>query len=152
MCSSDLAEGNLLGDSLANFTSATDVLGGAWRYRYQNHLMVAYTTKNGFTHHQQWSRLDAGGRVVRTWCDEPGLLDTRFTYDVAHCVTHVTDVLGCVFSYHYNPHHEVIAIEEPGPHDTQGQPTRICTRTAMDAHGNPLEAVNALGRTTRYFC
>ena len=144
------AEGNLPGDSLANLTSATDALGGAWRYRYQNHLMVAYTTKNGFTHHQQWSRLDAGGRVVRTWCDEPGLLDTRFTYDVAHRVTHVTDALGRVSSYHYNPHHEVIAIEEPGPHDTQGQPTRICTRTAMDAHGNPLEAVDALGRTTRY--
>lgn len=143
-------EGNLSGDSQPNLAAATDALGGSWRYRYQNHLMVAYTTKTGFTHHQEWSRLDAGGRVIRTWCDEPGVLDTRFTYDVAHRVTHVTDALGRVSSYHYNPHHEVIAIEEPGPADASGAPTRILTRTEMDASGNPTEAVDALGRTTRY--
>jgi len=138
-------DGNEDGDRQANLVAAADALGGINHYRYQQHLMVAYTTKNGFTHHQQWSRLDAAARVVRTWTDEPGLLDTRFDYDIAAQVTHVTDALGRTSSYHYNGNHEVVAIDEPGP---DGHPVR--TETPVDEAGNPLASVDALGRVTRY--
>ncbi|GKT19639.1 DUF6531 domain-containing protein [Acidovorax sp. SUPP2522] len=143
--------GNLEGDkggkgnSQANLASATDAQGGTTAYRYENHLMVAYTTKNGFTHHQQWSRLDAGGRVVRTWTDTPGLLDTRFEYDLGMRTTHVTDALGRRTSYHYNGHNEVVAVTEAGP---DGQPVR--TETQMDRAGNPDTTTDALGRSTRW--
>jgi len=83
--------------------------------------------------------------VVRTWTDEPGLLDTRFDYDIAAQVTHVTDALGRTSSYHYNGNHEVVAIDEPGP---DGHPVR--TETPVDEAGNPLASVDALGRVTRY--
>ncbi|WCM96123.1 DUF6531 domain-containing protein [Acidovorax sp. GBBC 1281] len=137
--------GNLQGDTHANLCSATDAQGGTKAYRYENHLLVAYTNKNGFTHHQQWSRLDAGGRVVRTWTDTPGLRDTRFEYDLGSRTTHVTDALGRRTSYHYNAHNEVVAVTEPGP---DGQPVR--TETQMDRAGNPIATTDALGRTTRY--
>ncbi|RAR71619.1 YD repeat-containing protein, partial [Paracidovorax anthurii] len=139
------SEGNEPGDPRANLLSATDALGGTAHYRWRHHLMVAYSTRNGFTHHQEWSRHDAGGRVVRTWTDEPGLLDTRFDYDLGRRTTHVTDALGRRSSYEYNALHEVIAITEPGP---DGQPLR--TETRIDAAGNPEEARDALGRATRW--
>ncbi|WP_152643461.1 DUF6531 domain-containing protein [Paracidovorax citrulli] len=138
-------EGNEAGDLRANLAEAADALGGTARYRYRHHLMVAYATRNGFTHHQQWSRHDAGGRVVRTWTDTPGLLDTRFDYDPGRRTTHVTDALGRRSSYEYNAAHEVVAITEPGP---DGRPVR--TETRLDAAGNPEEARDALGRTTRW--
>ncbi|WP_375576372.1 DUF6531 domain-containing protein [Paracidovorax oryzae] len=138
-------EGNEAGDLRANLAEAADALGGTARYRYRHHLMVAYATRNGFTHHQQWSRHDAGGRVVRTWTDTPGLLDTRFDYDLGRRTTHVTDALGRRSSYEYNAAHEVVAITEPGP---DGRPVR--TETRLDAAGNPEEARDALGRATRW--
>ncbi|WCM86863.1 DUF6531 domain-containing protein [Acidovorax sp. NCPPB 3576] len=137
--------GNLEGDQHANLARATDAQGGTTAYRYENHLMVAYITKNGFTHHQQWSRLDAGGRVVRTWTDTPGLLDTRFEYDLGMRTTHVTDALGRRTSYHYNAHNEVVAVTEAGP---DGQSVR--TETQMDRAGNPEASTDALGRSTRW--
>ncbi|MFE8645562.1 DUF6531 domain-containing protein [Sphingomonas sp. NCPPB 2930] len=137
--------GNLQDDRHPDLAAATDAAGGTSRYRYRNHLMVAYTTKEGFTHHQQWSREDAGGRVVRTWCDLPGVLDTRFAYDTDARTTDVTDALGRTVRYHYNRHHEVTAIEEAGP---DGRPVR--TETTMDAAGRPREVRDALGRTVRY--
>ncbi|WP_454708808.1 RHS repeat-associated core domain-containing protein [Delftia acidovorans] len=138
-------DGNVPDDAHANLQSATDAMGGVAHYRYRQHLMVAYSSRTGFTYHQEWSRLDAGGRVVRTWTDEPGTLDTRFDYDLGRRTTHVTDALGRRSSYEYNARHEVIAIVEPGP---DGQPVRSETR--MDAAGNPQQARDAMGRTTRW--
>ncbi|MDC4269066.1 RHS repeat protein, partial [Acinetobacter baumannii] len=138
-------DGNVPDDAHANLQSATDAMGGVAHYRYRQHLMVAYSSRTGFTYHQEWSRLDAGGRVVRTWTDEPGTLDTRFDYDLGRRTTHVTDALGRRSSYEYNARHEVIAIVEPGP---DGQPVRSETR--MDAAGNPQQARDAMGRITRW--
>jgi RHS repeat-associated protein len=139
-------EGNLIeGDTHADLVSVTDALGASHTYSYQNHLMVAYTSKTGFAHRQQWDRLDAAGRVIRTWTDTPGLLDTRFEYDLPQRSTHVTDALGRSTSYHYNAHNEVIAITEI---DANGQAVR--TETQMDAAGNPIQSIDALGRASRY--
>ncbi len=57
----------------------------------------------------------------------------------------MTDALGRRSSYEYNAAHEVVAITEPGP---DGRPVR--TETRLDAAGNPEEARDALGRTTRW--
>jgi RHS repeat-associated protein len=137
--------GNLDDDSHPNLVAVTDALGAAHHYRYQNHLMVAYTTKTGFTHHQQWDRLDAGGRVVRTWTDEPGLLDTQFEYLLNERTTRITDAMGRTSSYHYNAHNEVTAITESG---ADGQPVRV--ETQMDSAGNPVQTADALGRSTQF--
>ncbi|WP_205423269.1 RHS repeat protein, partial [Escherichia coli] len=82
---------------------------------------------------------------MRTWTDTPGLLDTRFDYELGRRTTHVTDALGRRSSYEYNAAHEVVAITEPGP---DGRPVR--TETRLDAAGNPEEARDALGRATRW--
>src|SRR5690606_32326371 len=80
-------------DSAGNLAQVIDALGHSATYRYDHHLLVQETDRNGLSFYLEYDRRDAHARCTRTWGDG-GIYDHKLTYDDERGVTQVVNSLG----------------------------------------------------------
>lgn len=77
----------------------TDAFGKTTSIRYENHLMVEKTDRNGQTFYWEYDGNKTGARCVHTWGDG-GILEGRIEYGASHNI--VTNSLGQCKVYYYD--------------------------------------------------
>jgi len=80
---------------------SADALGHTWQYRYERHLLVKETNRNGLSFYFEWDGQDSHARCLRTFGDG-GIYDHKLKYDLISQITEVTDSLGYKTLYHWN--------------------------------------------------
>jgi RHS repeat-associated protein len=118
---------------------ATDAVGAAMHYTYEQELLVGETNRDGVSFYFSYDRLGHDARCVRTWGDG-GIFDHHLQYDPVAGITAVTNSLGAVTRYHHDGAvvHRVI--------DALG----VERVTAYDEDYLIIERVDGTGRTTTY--
>ena len=126
-------------DAHGDLTGATDALGHRAAYRYQRHLMVQETNRNGLSFYFEYDHSGPGARCTRTWGDG-GIYDHKIAYDVAQQTTVVENSLGQKTTYH---HDGALVLET---RDALGHRTQ----THYDEDHQIIATFDALGLATRY--
>ncbi|MCG5053689.1 MAG: RHS domain-containing protein [Myxococcales bacterium] len=142
-------------DANDDLTSATDALGGTWRYAYQCHLMVQESNRNGLSFYFVYDGVDEGARCVRTWGDD-GIYDHEITY--AEGTTVVENSLGHVTVYKQDETGQVVSIidatgaetkyaydETSGQQTAEILPDGSQTRWVFDEQGHCISIVGPDG-------
>ncbi|SFE66458.1 RHS repeat-associated core domain-containing protein [Paenibacillus algorifonticola] len=135
---------NEAGDLIA----ITDALGQTTHIRYDQHLMVRKTDRNGYSFHWHYDGPTTGARCVHTYGDD-GLLEgkirydngfnevensqghrTVFEYDERYFCTRMVNPLGGIYCYSYNDQADLLSetdedgIQTAYEYDEQGQLTK----------------------------
>ncbi|WP_394829904.1 RHS repeat-associated core domain-containing protein [Pendulispora albinea] len=131
------AEGDLV--------KATDSLGNARVYRYENHLLIQETDRDGVTFWFEYDGRDGHANCVRTWGSDGKGQDRLFfreiSYDRKNMVTLVEDSLGNVTAYKMNVLNGVEEIIDPEGARTKFEYNEFLWKIAQ---------TDALGSTTRF--
>ncbi|MEE3627464.1 RHS repeat-associated core domain-containing protein [Nitrospirillum sp. BR 11752] len=131
-------------DAAGDLVEARDARGNAWRYRYDNHLLVEETRRGGLRFQFVWDDVARGrdARCVDTWgvhlSGEAGLYRARMVYDVQAHTTVVTTGRGAVTRYRWN---KLGLVEE------EVNPLGGATRHRYDPAGNLLALIGPDGGT-----
>lgn len=99
-------------DEAGDLVAARDAAGHSFRFLYVNHLLVKETDRNGLSFYFQYDGLGWSARCVRTWGDG-GLYDHVLTYDLPNRRTIVEDSLGHPTCYEMNEINQVVAVTDP---------------------------------------
>ena len=114
------------------------------RYRYDSHLLVQETDRDGVTFWFEYDGRDASASCVRTWGSDGQGSDRLFfrelTYDKKNMVTMVEDSFGHVTTYRMNVLNAVVEILDP-----HGASTKFAYTDELW----PSEEIDALGHITR---
>lgn len=86
-------------DGHEDMREALDALKQSWRFRFENHLLVEESNRNGMTFRFEYDTTGQAPRCVRTWGDG-GIYDHKLTYDLEARTTVVEDSLGAKTTYH----------------------------------------------------
>lgn len=86
------------GDELV---SVEDALKQQTKYRYDNHLLVQETLKNGLNFYFRFDGIDHTARCIETWGDKE-IYYRKLEYDRQKNITKVYDSHGYVTSYHHD--------------------------------------------------
>src|SRR5690606_9325963 len=108
-----------------DLTSITDAMGKTTRIRYENHLMVEKTDRNGDAFYWEYEGKGRAAKCIHTWGDK-GLLEgwiaygdgvntvtnslgevTLYRYDELNLATEVLDPIGNSVEYLYNEDKEL---------------------------------------------
>ncbi|WP_049973837.1 RHS repeat-associated core domain-containing protein, partial [Azospirillum sp. B4] len=95
-------------DEAGDLVEARDARGNAWRYRYDNHLLVEETRRGGLAFQFVWDDISLGrrARCVDTWgtdlAGQAGLYRAHLDYDTEAHTTVVTTGRGAVTRYRWN--------------------------------------------------
>ncbi len=114
-----------------------DALGHEASYRYENHLLVQETDRNGLSFYFEYDGYDHNARCVRTWGDD-GIYDHKLTY--AGGITFVENSLGHTTAYHHNG---ALVTKEVDPKGAE-------KHYEYNEHFETLAEIDALGRRTDY--
>ncbi|MDH5799796.1 MAG: DUF6531 domain-containing protein [Gammaproteobacteria bacterium] len=163
------AEGETQGQPLVQYRYSNqsdlvmviDAAGNNQEYKYQDHLLVQRTTKDGFNYYFEWDEYSIHGKCVRNWGDR-NIYAYEFTYDVEQCVSRCTDGRGYTTEYHYNELGLVTKEISPLGATTSWEyddcarllsetdPEGAVSRYEYDDQGRLVCEVDALGHITRY--
>ncbi|MFO7179507.1 MAG: DUF6531 domain-containing protein, partial [Pseudomonadota bacterium] len=122
-------------DAVGNLVEVVDALGRRAQYRYDGHLLVRETDRNGLSFYFQYDRPDEHARCLRTWGDG-GIYDHKLRYDDG--VTVVENSLGHTTTY---KHRNGLVYETI---DALGGVTKV----EHDEYDEVLAEVDALGQRT----
>lgn len=86
-------------NDVGDLTGITDANGKTTSIRYENHLMVEKTDRNGQTFYWKYDGIKTGARCIQTWGDG-GILAGQIEYRKDHNI--VTNSLGQSKIYHYD--------------------------------------------------
>jgi RHS repeat-associated protein len=126
-------------DGRGNLSEVRDVLDQPQRFRYQRHLLVQETNRNGLSFYFAYDACDESARCVRTWGDG-GIYDHKLTYEVDRKLTTVENSLGHKTLYEHDGAMVSRTIDAFG-------------NTRLTRHGDGyavLEEVDELGQRTRF--
>lgn len=137
-----------------------DALNNPARYRYDKHLLIQETDRNGLSFHHEYTTIEDEPWAIRTWGDG-GLFDISFEYDLKAKKTIATDFRG-VTLYYWNDLGQVVT--EVDPHQgvwkteydefgniiSETDPLGGKTSQQFDSHGNLTLLTDTLGRKTEY--
>jgi RHS repeat-associated protein len=119
---------------------ATDALGQAATYQYQDKLLVQETFKHGLSFYFEYVGQGPEARCVHTWGDE-GLYDHKLVYEVEARRTVVTNSLGYATTYLGNENGLVVQVQ-----DACGG----VTLTEYNEFNELISETNPLGYTSSY--
>ncbi len=88
-------------DDADDLVAVTDPLGHAWRFVYNQHLLVQETNRNGLSFYFAYDGHGQDAYCTRTWGDG-GIYDHLISYDKVGKVTCVTNSLGHTTTYKMN--------------------------------------------------
>ncbi|WP_394834567.1 DUF6531 domain-containing protein [Pendulispora rubella] len=122
---------------------AIDSLGHARVYRYENHLIIQETDRDGVTFWFEYDARDAMANCIRTWGSDGKGQDRLFfreiTYDKKSMVTLVEDSLGNVTAYKMNALNAVEEVIDPHGATSKFEYNEHLWKTAeIDALGNAI--------------
>lgn len=86
-------------NDVGDLVGITDANGKTTSIRYENHLMVEKTDRNGQTFYWKYDGNKTGARCIHTWGDG-GILEGRIQYNKGHNI--VTNSLGESKAYYYD--------------------------------------------------
>ncbi|WP_394832928.1 DUF6531 domain-containing protein [Pendulispora rubella] len=128
-----------------DLVKAFDSQSNARVYRYENHLLIQETDRDGVTFWFEYDGRDAHANCVRTWGNDGKGQDRLFfrelNYDKKNMVTLVEDSLGHVTAYKMNVLNGVEEVIDPHGAATKFEYNEFLWKTAQ---------IDALGNTTRY--
>ncbi|MEM8586187.1 MAG: DUF6531 domain-containing protein, partial [Bacteroidota bacterium] len=127
-------------DGAGDLVRMIDPLDAEFSYRYQNHLLVQETDRNGLSFYFEYDGRDVDAWCLRTWGDED-IYDHKLIYDREKKQTIVENSLGHRTLYLWNDDGLVWKTVDPLGHETL---------TRWGAYGNMLMEVDELQRVTRY--
>jgi YD repeat-containing protein len=99
-------------DKHGDLVTVLDALNNAFHYKYENHLLIQETNRNGLNFFFEYDGNDHNARCTRTWGDG-GIYNHKLTYDLKNNITVVEDSLGHKTTYHHDgvlPHKIVDAL------------------------------------------
>ena len=99
-------------DEDGNMTRITDALEKSTRIKYDNHLMIEKTDRNGQRFYWEYDGKKTGARCIHTWGDG-GWQEGWIEYFPEKGYNLVTDANGAVITYHYEPSQLVTQITDP---------------------------------------
>ncbi|HLP42775.1 MAG TPA: DUF6531 domain-containing protein [Fibrobacteria bacterium] len=127
-------------DTRGDLVEARDSLGCSWKFRYQNHLLVQETNRNGLSFHFEYDGEGPDSRCTRTWGDG-GIHDHKLQYDLQARTTTVVDSLGS---------RTVYKIVDSGLATEVIDPLGWKSSIIHDEFNEPLVHVDQLGGRTEY--
>lgn len=92
-----------------DLSSITDAMGKSTTIRFDDHLMVSKTDRDGQTFYWQY---DKKGRCIHTWGDG-GLLEGFIAYHPEAGYNLVTNSMGHTYTYYYKPDFVVYQVKDP---------------------------------------
>jgi RHS repeat-associated protein len=110
-------------DERGNLAEVLDAHAKPQRFRYDGHLLIKETNRNGLSFHFEYDGKDERARCLRTWGDD-GIYDHKLSYDDTLGITSVTNSLG---------------------HKTQHEHDGAMVRRRFDAFGNKRETEYGAG-------
>jgi YD repeat-containing protein len=126
-------------DGEGNLSAVIDAEGHATRYRYQHHLMVQATDRNGVSFNWRYAGHDTRARCIRTWGNKKRFV-YKFRYEDDKQVTAVEDSSGSKTQYEHRRGLVTRTVD----------PLGATTTTTYDEFDRKLFETDALGRVTRY--
>lgn len=99
-------------DEVGNMAGITDSLGQTTHIKYEDHLMVKKTDRNGQSFYWEYDGSHTGSRCIHTWGDG-GLQEGRIEYHPKEGYNIVTDARGSQTFYYYTPEQLVTQIKDP---------------------------------------
>lgn len=96
-------------DEDQNMVAIIDALGKPTLIKYNNHLMVEKTDRNGQTFYWEY---DANNKCIHTW-GEGGWQEGWIEYHTHEGYNLVTDANGAVTTYYYEPNQLVTQVKDP---------------------------------------
>lgn len=127
-------------DKAGNLIKSTDALGASYTYRYEGHLLVQETNRNGLSFYFTYDGTDVNARCLRTWGDN-GIYDHKLTYHLEEGYTVVENSLGHRTEYHWTEDGVVYKTVDPQGHE------------AITKYGNfsqIVSEIDELDRVTHY--
>ena len=137
-----------------DLVEATDAEGHALRYRYDEHLLVAETDRNGLTFHFVYDSLSPRGRCTETWGAYDGAdlaidADLPRTMKTHRGVVPIKGLFHRVFDYQAGGVTEVYDTRS-GFRRYRANALGLVDKTVRAGGGVTSRALDPLGRTTSY--
>lgn len=135
--------------------AATDSQRHMRTYRYESHLLVQETDRDGVTFYFEYDGRDSTASCIRTWGNDGNSTDRLFfreiTYDKKNRRTFVEDSLGKTTTYEMNVANAVMKIVDPhGEASTAEYDSHLWKTAATDAlGGRTIWEYDSWGRETK---
>jgi len=127
-------------NTAGDLVKVRDALDQPMKFRYEDHLLVKETDRNGLSFYFEYSRHGDQIRCHHTWGDG-GIYNHRLEYDLELRSTRVTNSLGHTTTHYWNEHGLVL---------TSIDPLGGVRESLYNEFAEIIEQKDELGRTTRF--